>query len=75
MGSLGSTPLQLLDVKGDDGIAELIKLSISLDEWIRLDAVDIDYENEVDGEKLKILERFWSYTVEIYFLFLGQTIL
>lgn len=55
MGSLGSTPLQLLDVRGDDGIAELIKLYISLDEWIRLDAVDIDYENEVDGEMLKIL--------------------
>ena len=58
MGSLGSTPLQLLDVKGDDGIAELIKLSISLDEWIRLDAVDIDYENEVDGEMLKILAAY-----------------
>ncbi|XP_027180269.1 protein PLASTID MOVEMENT IMPAIRED 1-RELATED 1-like [Coffea eugenioides] len=55
MGSLGPTPLQLLDVKREDGIAELIKFSVSLNEWIRLDAVDIDYENEVDGEMLKIL--------------------
>lgn len=55
MGSMGATPLQLSDVKIDDGIAELIKLSISLNEWIRLDAADIDYENEVDGEMLKIL--------------------
>lgn len=55
MDSLAVTALQPLDVKSNDDIDELIKLSISLNEWIRLDAVDIDYEGEIDGQMLKIL--------------------
>ncbi|KAL3500815.1 hypothetical protein ACH5RR_039908 [Cinchona calisaya] len=55
MGSSGVAALQHLDVKSNERIDDLIKLSISLNDWIRLDAVDFDYEGETDGEMSKIL--------------------
>lgn len=57
LGLEGAAGLQLLDIKDDDGgdIEGLMGLSLTLDEWMRLDSGDIGDENEISEQTSKIL--------------------
>ncbi|KAF8006038.1 hypothetical protein BT93_K0355 [Corymbia citriodora subsp. variegata] len=57
LGLEGTGGLQLLDLKesGDDKDEGLMNLSLSLDEWMRLDAGEFDDEDQISDRTSKIL--------------------
>ncbi|CAI9093748.1 OLC1v1029309C1 [Oldenlandia corymbosa var. corymbosa] len=59
VGPSGVTASQFSDFTNEN-FTGLMKLSISLDNYIRLDAQGVDYEGEVDGYTLKLLESHYA---------------
>ncbi|ESQ42076.1 hypothetical protein EUTSA_v10012496mg [Eutrema salsugineum] len=57
IGLEGAAGLQLMDIKdgGDDDDDGLMGLSLTLDEWMKLDSGDIGDEDEIDEQTSKIL--------------------
>lgn len=57
LGLEGAGGLQLLDIKesGDDDVDGLMSLSLTLDEWLRIDSGEIDDEDGISERTSKIL--------------------
>ncbi|XP_022732722.1 protein PLASTID MOVEMENT IMPAIRED 1-RELATED 1-like [Durio zibethinus] len=66
LGLEGSAGLQLLDIKdsGDD-VDGLMGLSLTLDEWIRLDSGDIDDEDQISERTSKILAAHHATSLDL----------
>lgn len=64
----GSAGLQLLDIKeGSDDVDGLMSLSLTLDEWMRLDSGEIvDEEDQISERTSKILAAHHATSMEIF---------
>lgn len=66
LGLEGAAGLQLLDIKdGGDDVDGLMGLSLSLDEWMRLDSGDIDDEDCISERTSKILAAHHANSLEM----------
>lgn len=65
LGLEGAAGLQLLDIKdsGDD-VDGLMGLSLTLDEWMRLDSGDIDDEDHISDRTSKILAAHHAHSLD-----------
>ncbi|XVE70667.1 hypothetical protein DITRI_Ditri10aG0089100 [Diplodiscus trichospermus] len=66
LGLEGTAGLQLLDIKdsGDD-VDGLMGLSLTLDEWMRLDSGDIDEEDQISEKTSKILAAHHATSLDL----------
>lgn len=66
LGLQGTAGLQLLDVKGTgDEIDGLMGLSLTLDEWMRLDSGDISDEDQISERTSKILAAHHATSLDL----------
>ncbi|CAK7352522.1 unnamed protein product [Dovyalis caffra] len=66
LGLEGTAGLQLLDIKeGEDDIDGLMGLSLTLDEWMRLDSGDMGDEDQISERTSKILAAHHASSLEL----------
>lgn len=70
MGLEGAVGLQLLDIKdsGADAIDGLMGLSLTLDEWMKLDSGEIDEEEQMSERTSKLLAAHHANCTDLNFL-------
>ncbi|XP_010936776.1 protein PLASTID MOVEMENT IMPAIRED 1-RELATED 1 [Elaeis guineensis] len=67
LGLEGTAGLQLLDVKGcGDDIDGLMGLSLTLDEWMRLDSGIVDEEDQISDRTSKILAAHHATSMDLF---------
>ncbi|ONK80885.1 uncharacterized protein A4U43_C01F22840 [Asparagus officinalis] len=65
LGLEGAAGLQLLDVKDNGGDVDgVMSLSITLDEWMRLDSGDVDEEDEISERTTRVLAAHHAKSTE-----------
>lgn len=66
LGMEGSGGLQLMDIKesSDDDVDGLMGLSLTLDEWMRLDSGEIDDEGQISERTSKILAAHHAHSLD-----------
>ncbi|KAJ0089667.1 hypothetical protein Patl1_13834 [Pistacia atlantica] len=65
LNSEGATELQLLDVRDDANDDELMDLSVTFDEWLKLDCGIIGDEDHINKSRLKILAAHHAKCIDL----------
>ncbi|KAK9275251.1 hypothetical protein L1049_022513 [Liquidambar formosana] len=66
LGLEGTAGLQLLDIKeGSDDVDGLMGLSLTLDEWMKLDSGDLDDEDQISERTSKILAAHHATSLDL----------
>ncbi|XP_060213630.1 protein PLASTID MOVEMENT IMPAIRED 1-RELATED 1-like [Lycium barbarum] len=67
VGLEGAGGLKLLDIKGNgDDVDGLMGLSLTLDEWMRLDSGEIDDEDEISERTSKLLAAHHAISTDVF---------